>query len=71
MKFGYLREDDDGHDYLIPEELIKEFDSDQERLSESNFTWEEREDFNAEWNDKWWQYALGESYHSYKVVMPE
>ena len=27
MKFGYLRTDESGHEYIIPEELVKQFDS--------------------------------------------
>lgn len=67
IKFGYLRRDNDAHWYLIPEELIKEFDADFSKLFE-----EYPEDYRKllnEWNDKWWKYSYGESIYSLKVVI--
>ena len=70
MKFGYLRSDDDGHNYVVPEELIEEFDADQQALEET----ESEDDYyrliNA-WNDKWGAYNEGGSVSHYKVVMEE
>lgn len=68
MKIGYLRKDDDGHNYVVPEELIEEFDFDWEELMST-----ESEDayYKAieQWNNKWWQYALGESPYNLKILL--
>jgi hypothetical protein len=67
IKYGYLRRDQDSHWYLIPEELIEEFDSDYDKLYEQ-YPEDYRKLLN-EWNDKWWKYAMGESPYSLKVVI--
>jgi len=44
MKFGRLRFDDEGHEYLIPEELIEKFDKltdDIEKIEEGSDDWYE------------------------------
>lgn len=71
MKFGYLRADDDGHDYLVPEEEIEAFDELWEKVENTPWNsgnWCEIVD---EFNDKYWKYALGESPRYLKIVMPE
>ena len=70
MKFGYLRRDDDGHNYVVPEELIEEFDADQKALENS----ESEEDYYRmveAWNDKWYEYNEGGSVSHYKVVIQD
>jgi hypothetical protein len=69
VKYGYLRKDDDGHDYVIPEELIKEFDVDYEKMGSYDIDDTERWDTLDTWNEKWWDYAEGGSVSDYKVVI--
>jgi hypothetical protein len=59
MKFGYIRKDGDGHNYIIPEELIDRWD-------------EETGDGDApEDMDYWDEYWEGGSVSNYKVVISE
>jgi len=34
MKFGYLRTDESSHNYLVPEEVINDFDRDMDEMDE-------------------------------------
>ena len=70
MKFGYLRKDDDGHDYVIPEELIEEFDADWEVIQNAQ-SYHQQQQLIEQWNETWWDYAEGGSVSHYKVVMEE
>lgn len=70
MKFGYLRKDDDGHDYVVPEENIDEFDRDWDALMNT----ESEDDYYEaieKWNDKWGDLMEGGSVSHYKVVIEE
>ena len=59
MKFGYIRQDGDGHSYIIPEELIDRWD-------------EETGDGDApEDIEDWNEYMDGGSIKHYKVVIEE
>jgi len=51
MNIGYIRKDDDGHNYLVPEEEISEFDSLMEKLYDDD-------DALEEFNDKYWKYVI-------------
>ena len=61
MKFGYLRQDGDGHWFLVPEEEIISFDG----WMEHGYKYDDWEPF----NNKCWKYALGESPFSLKVLV--
>ena len=68
MKFGYLRRDDDGHYYLIPEDYVAEFDERWEEVQEAD---EDDWDIETQFIDDWGDYRVDGDYADYKVVMPE
>lgn len=59
MKFGYLRKDEDGHWYVIPEEFI-------DRWDEETGDGDSPEDM-----DFWEEFAEGGSVTHYKVLIEE
>lgn len=70
-KLGVLRNDDDGHWYLIPEELAHEFDSTEETIynaDEYSEYWTSAiEHFETEFG----KYRLGGGYRELKVLMED
>jgi len=67
-KYGYLRKDDDGHDFLIPEEEIEAYDADMEAYYNSK-TKEEMWKYIEILNNKYWKYAIGGSIYDLKVLI--
>ena len=63
MKYGYLRSDSNGHDYLVPEEEIISF----EDWMEYGYKYDDWKPF----NDKYGKYRLGESYQNIRIVIEE
>ena len=68
MKFGYLRQDESSHWYLVPEELIGEYDALIEEMGDS---WEDDDDLCIDYIDKYGEYMLGGAIQHLKVVMEE
>jgi len=71
LKFGYLRKDDDCHDYVVPEEEVEAFDELIEKIESTKWMSDEWNKLINEFNDKYWRYNLGGSTRYLKVVMPE
>ena len=72
MKFGYFRTDESSHNYLVPEEVIDEFDDAMETMDELAATNDMAPEFYAACNNfdnEFGQYRIG-GFRSYKVVMP-
>ena len=70
MKFGYIRKDEDGHNYLVPEEEIKEFDALTEETELEDYDTPEWNELVHEFNNKFWKYRCG-GLGDFKVVMPD
>jgi hypothetical protein len=71
MKFGYFRTDESSHNYLVPEEIIAEFDDAMETMDELAATTDGPEFYAAcsHFENEFGQYRIdGMRYH--KVVMP-
>ncbi len=67
-KIGYLRKDDDGHWYLVPEIAVKEFDQ-AIRLVEDARTWSARELAISDFINLFDQYRYMDAISTLKVVM--
>ena len=72
MKYGYIRNDDDGHNYLVPEEKIAEFDKAMSAIEESEYRFDDPKQWDLEndFNNKFWQYSC-DGLSDFKVVMPD
>jgi hypothetical protein len=70
MKFGILRYDDDGHIYLIPEELVDRFDISLDNINSSEFMSDKWYDFVNRFSDKFSQYMVDGS-KNFKVIIEE
>ena len=71
MKFGYFRRDDDAHNYLVPEEVVKDFDDAMEymyELSADSTKYMEFLDACNDFNEKFGKYRI-DGISDYKVVM--
>ena len=69
MRFGYLRTDDDGHNYLVPEEEVKAFDlaiEQIEKAAEYDTRWY---DLINRFNEIFGKFRI-DGISDYKVVMP-
>lgn len=71
VKVGYLRKDDDGHNYVVPESEIEAFDELSRKIENTNWGSKEWNDLIAEFNEKYWDYNLGGSTRYLKVVLDE
>lgn len=71
MKFGKLRTDDDAHWYLVPEELVDEYDAALNRMMDIEPYTDAFEDACREFDAEYGQYRLGGSPYELKVVMPD
>ncbi len=64
--YGYLRKDDDGHWYLVPEDIVADFDAAMEAvLSEPSWDNPAIDDFVNRFDS----YRLRDSIRSLRVVM--
>ena len=70
MKFGYIRRDADGHNYLVPEEEIKDFDALDKEIELVDYHALEWHELVNDFNRKFWQYAC-DGLGDFKVVMPD
>jgi hypothetical protein len=71
MRFGYLRHDDSGHDYVIPEDDVGEFDSLMDRSYEVAAESDEWYDICDEIDSRFGQYRVGGYIHDMKIVLEE
>ena len=72
MKFGYFRVDEDSHNYLVPEEVIDEFDRDMETMDELAAVDMMAPEFYAacsHFDENYGKYRI-DGIYDYKVVMP-
>ncbi len=70
MKYGYLRQDEDSHNYLIPEDEIEAFDKLMAEISKTGDHTDEWYDKIDEFNDRYQDYRVEGGLSSLKVVMP-
>ena len=71
MKYGYFRQDESSHWYLIPEEVIIVFDAHYYNIINAE---EESEEWNKlieEFIEKYGLYATGGGVKTHKVLIPE
>ena len=71
MRTGYLRQDDDGHWYAIPADLVKEFDH---SLNEITSTIEDSDDWYVAVNTFshiFSRYMTGGGYDHIEIILPE
>jgi len=72
LSFGYFRTDESSHNYLVPEEIIRDFDKDMETMDELAATSEMSPEFYAACNhfdQNYGQYRI-DGISEYRVVMP-
>lgn len=65
---GYLRQDDDEHWYLIPEELIENFDSLWDKMTINNL--DKLDELNDLFDECYGAYRLRGGYRDLLVVVP-
>lgn len=72
MKAYYLRTDEWEYNYMIPEELIEQFDDDSSILFKASieFEQEEYDDLEAEYNELYSKYIV-ENLHEIKLYSKE
>jgi hypothetical protein len=69
LKIGYLRNDEDGHDFLVPQQEVFGFDvlyNEICDLPEESDLWYEKID---EFSKKYSQYMLSGGTHNLKIIM--
>lgn len=66
-KYGRLRTDDDGHWYLVPEELVEQFDAYLEATYASPHDYEAE----ARFIDKFDEYRTGGGIRDFRVVIED
>ena len=72
MKFGYFRTDESSHNYLVPEEVVDDFDRDMETMDELAAVGEMAPEFYAacsHFDESYGKYRI-DGIRYYKVVMP-
>ena len=67
-KYGYLRQDDDGHWYLIPEEMIKNFSNLEEQI-ENEEDWEKKDFLISLFIEAFDTYRLSGGYQDLRISM--
>lgn len=70
MKFGILREDDDGHTYLVPEELVDRFDIALDNVNSSPMLSDKWYDFVDRFSKQFSEYMVDGS-RNFKVLIEE
>ncbi len=67
MKFGYIRQDEDSHNYLVPENEVQDFDRLTKEMENHEDTdeWYDKVD---EFNEKFAEYRIN-GIESLKVLM--
>lgn len=67
-EFGYLRKDDDGHWYLVPDGAVKEFDQAMRRVDDAR-TWRTRDEAISDFITSFDQYRYSGSIGILKVII--
>lgn len=71
LKFGYLRHDDSCHDYVIPEDEIKEFDALMDRFYEAPADEDEWYDICDEIDNRFGKYRVDGELQDMRIVLDE
>lgn len=72
MKFGYFRTDESSHNYLVPEEVIFDFDADMDNMDHLAVYEDNSDKFHKacnEFDQNYGKYRI-DGISEYKVVMP-
>lgn len=69
MKIGKLRQDNDCHWFLIPDDKVADFDELLEKYSNAELFSSERDDLEDELINDFEQYMLGGGIHNLDVIM--
>jgi len=73
MKFGYFRVDESSHNYLVPEEVINDFDAAMDEMDELAAIDDMSQKFYeacSRFDEKYGKYRI-DGIYNYKVVMPD
>lgn len=70
MKFGYLRQDDDCHWYLVPEDKVEDFDKMKTKIEECLMYTSAWDDLVCQFWSAYNDYRI-DGYRNFKVVMEE
>jgi hypothetical protein len=65
-KYGYLRQDDDSHWYLVPEETIGNFDNMLRQIEDG---WQRKDDLIDMFIEAFDKYRLSGGYQDLKILM--
>jgi len=71
MKFGNLRNDDDGHEYVVPVELVEEFDIIMDYIRDLRWGSDKRYDAEAEFEAEFGKYRVGGEIRDMKIIMED
>jgi len=69
IKFGFLRQDDDSHWYLIPSEKLLEYDNLVDRMESGLSAGKEAFELENDFIEKFDQYRVGGSLYGLRVVI--
>lgn len=68
-EYGYLRCDESGHWYVVPESEIADFDSLCDATREAGPYSEEGRELVAQFNNRFWKYAVGGGIYDLRVLI--
>ena len=68
-KFGYLRQDDDDHWYLVPEDFCNNFDNMINQIYNSDDDWDRKEYLISLFVEAFNKYRLSGGYRDLKILM--
>ena len=71
MRTGYLRQDDDGHWYAIPVELVSKFDHMMDEISSTESETDEWYEAIDEFSRVFSKYMTGGGYDHIEIILPE
>ena len=71
MKIGYYRKDGAGNEYIIPEEIIEEFEEDKNRIHEIEYFTDEWYGVLDNFSAKYDQYIVEGELYNMKIIMEE
>ena len=72
LSFGYFRTDESSHNYLVPEEIIRDFDADMDNLDHLAVYQDGSNKFHAacnEFDQNYGQYRI-DGLGEYRIVIP-
>ena len=71
MKIGYYRQDGAGNEYIIPEEIIEEFEEDKNRIHEIEYFTDEWYGVLDNFSAKYDQYIVEGELYNMKIIRGE